>query len=71
MSDSSIIELIKESVQAEGHTPGTPAFEHRVDQMKVVRCREMRGNFACSLCDYYDNCELIKRVMRYSKGIDA
>jgi hypothetical protein len=67
LSKSKIIESIEQEIEMEGHAPGTPAFEHRVDQMKVIKCREYRGHFVCTDCDYFDHCELIKKVMRYSR----
>lgn len=65
---SAIIEEIEETVEAEGAAPGTPQFEKRIRQLKVQKCREFRGMFACSDCMAYDDCELIKQVMRDYRG---
>lgn len=66
--DFSIIGQLRAGAQTEGHAPGTPEYERRLDQMRVQKCREMRGHPVCSDCDAYDFCELVKRVMRANQG---
>lgn len=67
--DSSALGQCSAQVRSEGFRPGSNAFNLRLNQVKVQRCREMRGQTMCSDCSYYDDCELIKAVMRDNRGI--
>jgi hypothetical protein len=69
-TDPTIIGQLRAQALMEGHTAGTHAFEHRVDQLRVIRCREFRGHFACTVCEYYDHCELVKKVLRLNHGLE-
>jgi len=66
--DASILGQIQSSARSEGFQPGTPEYESRLDQMKVIKCREMRGHPVCTDCEVFDFCELIKRVLRANHG---
>ena len=58
------IKAIEEAAEDEGIEPGTKAFAHRVNQLKVIYCREMMSVYSCTECPNYDWCELIKQVLR-------
>jgi hypothetical protein len=66
--DFSVLGQLQMSTKQEGLSPGTPEYEQRLDQMKVQRCRELRGFPICSDCPVFDFCELVKRVMRNNQG---
>lgn len=67
----SIMIELKKLVSHEGIPADSPKFEHRLNQMKVVRCREMRGQPTCIECEAFDYCELAKKVMRANAGLDS
>jgi hypothetical protein len=67
---ASLLSQLEASVTQEGHDPSSPQFQHRLDQLKVIKCREMRGHPVCSDCEVFDFCELVKRVMRHNQGYD-
>lgn len=69
IGDDSIIGQLKLQIELEGYKENTPAWERRLDQVKVIRCREIRGHFICSECPHYDHCELVKKVMRAHRGL--
>lgn len=58
----SIIQEIKDSVQMEGYTEGTPEFEHRKNQLHVLKCRELRGLSTCTECIAAEHCSLYAAV---------
>jgi len=68
--DNSILGGLKKMAELEGYREGTPGNERRVRQLKVIKCRELRGVSFCSECKYYDDCELIKQVMREQQGYE-
>lgn len=68
--DSPRLKAIKEEALDEGHTADTPAFERRVRQLQVIKCRTMRGHYSCQECPAFDDCELVKRVLRDKKGYE-
>jgi len=68
--DNSIIGGIKKMAELEGYAPGTDKFDKRCRQLQVIKCRELRGVSFCSECKYYDDCTLIKRVMREQSGYE-
>ena len=57
-------------VEAEGLKEGTPAYDRRLRQVKVEKCREMRGHFTCSECEVFDFCDIAKQVLRDHRGIE-
>ena len=65
---SGILEEFSDLAETEGLAPGTEPFNRRVRQLKVLKCREFRGLFTCSDCIAYDECSLIKQVMRDHRG---
>lgn len=66
--DKGVIAFMKQAAEMEGLVEGTKVFEHRVRQMKVIKCRELRGKSTCSECDFFDYCDLAKQVMREHRG---
>lgn len=66
--DNSVIGNLKKLAALEGYKDGTDPFDKRVRQLQVIKCREIRGVPFCTECSYFDNCDLIKRVMREQKG---
>jgi hypothetical protein len=68
--DNSIIGGLKKMAELEGYKAGTPANERRVRQLKVIKCREIRGVPFCTECKFFDYCELIKQVMREQNGYE-
>ena len=62
--DFSIIGQLKAAAKHEGFRPDTPEFDRRMEQMKVTKCREMKGISTCSDCPAYESCEIIKKVLR-------
>ena len=67
--DTSVLGQIISSTKQEGYTPGTPEFERRLRQLKVSKCREMRGHTTCQECPANDVCELYIQVKRDHYGI--
>lgn len=65
----SILSAIEAEVKGEGFTPDTVEYRRRLDQMRVIKCREMRGYPVCTDCEVFDFCELVKKVMRANQGI--
>jgi hypothetical protein len=66
--DKSVLGELKRIAILEGFEEETEAFEKRLRQLQVVRCREMRGVFNCQECKVFDYCELAKRVLREHRG---
>ena len=66
--DDSVIGNIKKNVALEGYVEGTDPFERRVRQLQVGKCREMRGVNSCRECQFFDYCDLVKKVMRERQG---
>ena len=60
---------IAEQAKDEGIEPGSPDFDKRIRQLKVIKCREMRGLYSCSECEAFDYCELVKQVLRDNRGL--
>jgi hypothetical protein len=69
-SDPSVLGMIKSQIISEGIPANTVEFERRFDQVRVSKCREMRGYSVCGDCEAFDFCELIKHVMRVNRGYD-
>jgi hypothetical protein len=67
--DNSIIGGLKKLAVLEGYETGTEAFERRVRQLQVTKCREMKGVSSCHECKFFDYCDLVKRVMRERRGL--
>jgi len=65
---SGILGEFNDTAEIEGLSPGTEPFARRVRQLKVLKCREFRNVFTCSECIAYDECELIKQVLRDHRG---
>ena len=66
---NTVLDALDEMAELEGLAPGSDPFDHRVRQLKVLKCREFRGLFTCSECVAFDECSLIKQVMRDHRGI--
>lgn len=66
--DTSVLGRLREDAKIEGYVAGTEAFERRVRQLQVTKCREYKGVFNCTECKFFDYCELIKVVMREQRG---
>ncbi len=58
----SLVQEIIESVKIEGYTENTPEFDHRRNQLHVLKCRELRGLSACAECIAVDHCSLYAKV---------
>jgi len=67
-NDNSVIGELRKVALEEGYKHGTEAFEHRVRQLQVAKCREMRSVSLCNSCDFFDYCDLIKQVMRTQRS---
>ena len=63
-----IIEQLEDQAKIEGFEEGTNPFDRRIRQLKVIKCREMRGHTTCRECQAFDYCELTKQVMRDHRG---
>lgn len=63
-----LVAALKMAAEMEGFEEGTEIFEKRVRQLKVIKCREIRGKSTCTECDVFDFCELAKQVMREHRG---
>jgi hypothetical protein len=50
--------------EASGFTMGTPGFDKKVRELRVLKCRELQGEPVCSACRAYMDCELIKQHLR-------
>jgi hypothetical protein len=57
-------------IDAEGYKEGTPRYEQRLRQIKVTKCREIRGYFTCDECPAFDHCEITKQVLRDHRGLE-
>lgn len=68
MAEGKIVEQLKKLAEIEGYKPETEAFDRRLRQLKVIKCREMRGHATCRECPAFDHCELTKQVMREHRG---
>lgn len=66
--DKTIIGQLKKLAVLEGYAEETDGFDKRLRQLKVVKCRELRGASNCSECKTFDYCELAKQVMREHRG---
>lgn len=66
--DKGILANLKRVAEMEGFEEGTEVFEKRLRQLKVVKCREIRGMSTCNECDVFDYCDLAKKVMREHRG---
>lgn len=64
-----ILAQLGSNVEAEGLKKGTEEYEQRLRQVKVEKCREMKGQHVCSECPYFDFCDLAKHVLRDYRGI--
>ena len=65
-----ILDELENMVRDEGIADSSEAFPLRLNQLKVVKCREMRGHMTCQECPVFDFCELVKAVMRSNRGLD-
>jgi hypothetical protein len=70
MTDSkkSKVDQLREIAEMEGYEEGTEKFERRLRQLKVVECRDIRGESSCTACKTFDYCELAKQVLREHRG---
>jgi len=67
-TDRSVLAQLEELARIEGYRPETPGYERRMRQMKVSKCRELRGLNACAECPVFEFCDLAKRVLREHRG---
>jgi len=67
--DNSILGSLRKLAVLEGYEVDTPAFERRVRQLQVTKCREMKGVSSCHECKFFDYCDLVKLVMRERRGL--
>lgn len=58
----SIVQEIIESVKMEGYREDTAEFNHRKNQLHVLKCRELRGLSTCLECVAVDHCSLYSKV---------
>jgi len=66
--DKSVLGQLRKLVEIEGFQPDTEAYERRMRQAQVTKCRELRGLMTCSECPVFEFCDLTKRVMREHRG---
>lgn len=67
--DNSIVGGLKRLAVLEGYEEGSEQFDRRVRQLKVIKCREMKGVNSCHECKFFDYCDLVKLVMRERRGL--
>lgn len=53
-----VIDELEMTVEAEGHTPGTPQFEVALRAKKVEKCQEVKGFLTCTQCAAVMDCSL-------------
>ena len=70
MAENGVLQELTDLVVSEGLKEGTPEYDRRLRQVKVEKCREMRGHFTCSECEVYDFCDIAKQVLRDHRGIE-
>jgi hypothetical protein len=61
------MESLEQTLENEGYTPGTPAFERQLLTRKVRTCQENHGQSECAECTYYEWCDLVKQYMTLVK----
>ena len=66
---NTILDDLGYQVQDEGLKPDTKAYDRRLRQVKVEKCREMKGQHTCSECPTFEFCDLAKHVLRDHRGI--
>ncbi len=59
-----LLEELEYTVECEGFVLGTPAFDKRLREMKVERCREMKRFAVCSECPVYDECGIRRAALK-------
>lgn len=47
----------EKQVTGEGYTPGTPRFDLRVQELRVLACQEAQGYAGCSECARFEFCD--------------
>lgn len=68
--DNTVIGGLRKLAVLEGYEAGTEGCERRVRQLQVIKCREMKGVNSCHECQFFDYCDLVKKVMRERRGHD-
>jgi len=66
--DRSVLGQLRKLVEIEGYRPDSEAYDRRMRQMQVVKCREIRGLIGCTECPVFEFCDLAKRVLREHRG---
>jgi hypothetical protein len=69
MAEDGLLVQLGRNVEAEGLKKGTEDYDRRLRQVKVEKCREMKGQHTCSECPTFDFCDLAKQVLREHRGI--
>lgn len=59
-----LLEELEYLVECEGFALGTPAFDKRLREAKVERCRELKRFGSCSECPIYEDCALRRAVLK-------
>ena len=67
--ESKIVMELAQLAADEGFKEETPEFDRRLRQLKVEKCREMKGQSTCSECPVFEFCDLAKHVLRDHRGI--
>jgi hypothetical protein len=66
--DKTVIGQLRKLAELEGFEDGTEVFDRRIRQLKVIKCRELKGVSTCGECPVFDFCELAKQVLREHRG---
>jgi hypothetical protein len=61
---SAIEEELAYGAEAAGFVAGTGAYDRKVRELRVLKCRELQQEPICSACRAYMDCELIKQHLR-------
>lgn len=67
--ENGILVELGRRAEDEGLKEGTEGYERRLRQLKVEKCREMKGEHTCTECPTFDFCDLAKHVLRDHRGI--
>jgi hypothetical protein len=66
-----MLKKLRLQVEAEGLVPDSPAFEHRLLDVKMEACRGQKRVAMCSECAAFWDCSLVAEYMaRSNKSID-
>jgi len=66
-----LLKDLENELIAGGLTPGTPEFQFKYLERKVEICKEIRGQYSCFDCPYFEHCDLIKSYLtelKYGTG---